>query len=161
MAKVDKLPCQDTLRVGDATVYFKSSDNMHEIKDSSVNLVITSPPYWTLKDYGTADQIGIGSSSYDQYISDLNKVWEECIRVLAPDGKLCINIMPFLLTGKAARFNRRETRLVLDDLSNFMFQSNHHPFVFNNIHLLSFTESSIYSTSLCTFYFYINRRMFF
>ena len=124
MAKVDKLPCSDTLRVGDATVYFKSSDNMREIKDSSVNLVITSPPYWTLKDYGTADQIGIGSSSYDQYISDLNKVWEECIRVLAPDGKLCVNIMPFLLTGKAARFNRRETRLVLDDLSNFMFQSN-------------------------------------
>jgi len=105
-------------------IYIKNSQDMSEIKDNSVNLIITSPPYWSLKDYGTTDQIGFGSSSYDSYIQELNKVWSECVRVLAPDGKICINIMPFLLTGQAARFDRRETRLVLDDITNFMNTTN-------------------------------------
>jgi DNA modification methylase len=115
---------KSSFEIGDAKIYIKSSQNMSEIKDGSVNLVITSPPYWTLKNYENEEQIGTGSSSYEFYINELNKVWKECIRVLAPDGKICINIMPFLLTGKAARFDRRETRLVLDDISNFMHQSN-------------------------------------
>jgi site-specific DNA-methyltransferase (adenine-specific) len=106
--------------LGDSTIYIKSSENMSEIPDGSVNLIITSPPYWTLKDYGDEEQIGLGSSSYDKYIEELNKVWSECVRVLAPDGKMCINIMPFLLTGKAARFDRRETKLVLPDIESFM-----------------------------------------
>lgn len=101
-------------------IYFKSSIDMSDIPSESVNLIITSPPYWTLKDYENDDQIGLGSTSYDHYISELNKVWKECIRVLAPDGKICINIMPFLLTGKAARYDRRETRLVLGDIEKFM-----------------------------------------
>ena len=101
----------------------KSSTNMSEVDNESVNLIITSPPYWELKDYGNETQIGLGSPSYQNYIDELNKVWSECIRVLAPDGKICINIMPFLLTGKAARFQRRETKLVLPDISNFMESS--------------------------------------
>ena len=120
-----KVKTKDTgFQIGDAQIYIKSSQDMSDIKDGSVNLVITSPPYWTLKDYGNDAQIGAGSNSYKAYIEELNKVWKECIRVLAPDGKLCINIMPFLLTGKAARFDRRETRLVLDDISRFMFETN-------------------------------------
>lgn len=106
--------------INTADIYIKSSEQMSEVQDNSVNLIITSPPYWTLKDYETEDQIGLGSNSYDHYLENLSKVWKECVRVLAPDGKLCINIMPFLLTGKAARFERRETRLVLGDLESFM-----------------------------------------
>ena len=113
----------DILETDNAKVYFKNSTNMSELEDGSVNLIITSPPYWTLKDYENQDQIGLGSSSYDFYINELNKVWKECVRVLAPDGKICINIMPFLLTGKAARFKRRETRLVLGDIEKFMDQT--------------------------------------
>lgn len=108
------------LHIKDATIFNMNSNDMSAIPDNSVNLIITSPPYWTLKDYDVDGQIGTGSSSYDYYISELNKVWIECVRVLAPDGKLCINIMPFLLTGKAARFGRRETRLVLGDIEKFM-----------------------------------------
>lgn len=107
-----------------ALVFNDDSSNMSEIADESVNLIITSPPYWTLKDYDVDGQIGLGSSCYDQYISNLNKVWAECVRVLAPDGKICINIMPFLLKGKAARYERRETRLVLGDIENFMNSTN-------------------------------------
>jgi DNA modification methylase len=110
--------------VNGAEVFIGNSNNMSEIPDGSVNLIITSPPYWTLKDYETNDQIGLGSQSYEHYLEELNKVWLECVRVLAPDGKLCINIMPFLLTGKAARFDRRETRLVLGDIERFLNQTN-------------------------------------
>ena len=108
------------IHIKDATIFNMNSNDMSEIPDNSVNLIITSPPYWTLKDYDVEGQIGTGSSSYDFYISELNKVWKECVRVLAPDGKICINIMPFLLTGKAARFGRRETKLVLGDIEEFM-----------------------------------------
>ena len=104
----------------DSVIYNHDSSDMSMIPDGSVNLIITSPPYWTLKDYDIEGQIGKGSSSYDYYINELNKVWKECVRVLTPDGKICINIMPFLLTGKAARFERRETRLVLGDIEKFM-----------------------------------------
>ena len=109
-----------TYSANNARVYIGSSTNMDQIASGSVNLIITSPPYWTLKDYDVEGQIGTGSNSYDYYISELNKVWKECVRVLAPDGKICINIMPFLLTGKAARFERRETRLVIGDIEKFM-----------------------------------------
>lgn len=108
------------IEIADAVIYNHDSSDMSMILDESVNLIITSPPYWTLKDYDVEGQIGKGSSSYDYYINELNKVWKECVRVLAPDGKICINIMPFLLTGKAARFERRETRLVLGDIEKFM-----------------------------------------
>lgn len=107
-------------KIADAIIYNHDSSDMSMLPDESVNLIITSPPYWTLKDYDIEGQIGKGSSSYDYYITELNKVWKECVRVLAPDGKICINIMPFLLTGKAARFERRETRLVLGDIEKFM-----------------------------------------
>ena len=80
-------------------VFISDATDMRDLADESVNLIITSPPYWSLKDYGTDDQIGLGSGSFDKYLEDLNKVWSECVRVLAPDGKICINIMPFLLTG--------------------------------------------------------------
>jgi len=62
------------------------------IEDESVNLVITSPPYWNIKDYGYEDQIGF-YSDYNEYIEDLNLVWKECMRVLKPGSRLCINVM--------------------------------------------------------------------
>lgn len=64
---------------------------MMEIPNESVHLVVTSPPYWQLKDYGTADQIGF-HDSYEQYINHLNLVWQECYRVLHKGCRLCINI---------------------------------------------------------------------
>lgn len=110
--------------INGAEVYVNNSNDMSSIPDASVQVIITSPPYWKLKDYDSENQIGLGNSSYDDYIDELNKVWCECVRVLAPDGKLCINIMPFLLTGKAAKFQRRETRLVLGEIENFLNDTN-------------------------------------
>ena len=61
------------------------------MKDESVHLVITSPPYWQLKDYGVEGQIGF-DDSYEDYINNLNLVWQECFRVLHNGCRLCINI---------------------------------------------------------------------
>ena len=67
------------------------SRQMNLIPDKSVHLVITSPPYWQLKDYGTENQIGF-HESYESYINNLNLVWKESYRVLHPGCRLCINI---------------------------------------------------------------------
>lgn len=64
---------------------------MNHVVDKSVHLVITSPPYWQLKDYGTEDQIGF-HDSYENYINNLNLVWKECHRVLHTGCRLCVNI---------------------------------------------------------------------
>ena len=67
------------------------SRQMNELTDRSVHLIITSPPYWQLKDYGTENQIGF-NDSYENYINNLNLVWSECYRVLHDGCRLCINI---------------------------------------------------------------------
>jgi len=67
------------------------SRNMAELQDKSVHLVITSPPYWQLKDYGSPNQIGF-NDTYEDYINNLNLVWKECSRVLNDGCRLCINI---------------------------------------------------------------------
>ena len=67
------------------------SRNLSRIKDKSVHLIITSPPYWQLKDYGNDGQIGF-HDSYENYINNLNAVWAECYRVLHDGCRLCINI---------------------------------------------------------------------
>lgn len=72
-------------------IVFGDSRDMKQIKDKSVHLIITSPPYWQLKDYGDDNQIGF-NNSYEEYINNLNLVWKECNRVLADGCRLCINI---------------------------------------------------------------------
>jgi modification methylase len=67
------------------------SRQMSELKDESIHLVVTSPPYWQLKDYGTENQIGF-HDDYETYINHLNLTWKECFRVLHNGCRLCINI---------------------------------------------------------------------
>lgn len=64
---------------------------MAEVADEAVHLVVTSPPYWQLKDYGNSGQIGF-DDSYETYINNLNLVWSECHRVLAQGCRLCVNV---------------------------------------------------------------------
>ncbi len=64
---------------------------MSEVADESVHLIVTSPPYWQIKDYGDDNQIGF-NDLYEDYINNLNLVWHECFRVLHPGCRLCINI---------------------------------------------------------------------
>ncbi|MCH7613631.1 MAG: site-specific DNA-methyltransferase [Candidatus Marinimicrobia bacterium] len=67
------------------------SRKMDLVPDNSIHLIITSPPYWQLKDYGNGNQIGF-DDSYEDYINNLNLVWNECSRILENGCRLCINI---------------------------------------------------------------------
>lgn len=67
------------------------SRKMTHLDDQSIHLIITSPPYWQLKDYGSDRQIGF-NDTYESYINNLNLVWKECYRVLHDGCRLCINI---------------------------------------------------------------------
>ena len=73
-----------------ARIIFDSSEVMDKVTDKSVNVIITSPPYWNLKDYFKEGQIG--QESYDAYLYRLSNVWREAFRVLTDDGVLWINI---------------------------------------------------------------------
>ena len=73
------------------TLVTGDSRNLSLIPDKSVHLIITSPPYWQLKDYGNDNQIGF-HDSYESYINNLNMVWSECNRILHDGCRLCINI---------------------------------------------------------------------
>ena len=64
-----------------------------------VHLVITSPPYWTIKDYNTTGQIGHGDS-YEDYIQALDEVWAHCYSRLLPGCKMCVNVGDQFLRAK-------------------------------------------------------------
>ena len=78
-------PYENTLhevRLGDAR-------ELSEIPDGSVHLIVTSPPYWTLKDYPHATgQLGL-IEDYEAFLKELDKAWAECERVLVPGGRIC------------------------------------------------------------------------
>jgi len=62
--------------------------DMSFVSDESVHLVLTSPPYWTLKQYEpNPDQLG-HVSDYEEFLAALRTVWSECYRVLVPGGRL-------------------------------------------------------------------------
>jgi len=70
--------------------WFQCSDarSFDNLPDGSVHLVLTSPPYWTLKEYRDSEgQLG-HIIDYEQFLSELDKVWAECFRVLVPGGRL-------------------------------------------------------------------------
>ena len=57
----------------------------------SVQCVITSPPYWGLRDYGVEGQIGLEDTP-QEFIAKLTEVFDEVLRVLRPDGTLWLNM---------------------------------------------------------------------
>ncbi|GAB6742069.1 hypothetical protein BOVMAS36_16330 [Streptococcus uberis] len=98
-------------------IFFTSSEKML-IENNSVQLVVTSPPYWDLKNYFKKGQIG--QESYEEYLSRLGKVWDESIRVLKDDGTIWINLnirtknkkVYFIPTDLINQFRDRNMELV-------------------------------------------------
>ena len=80
-------------------VVLGDSRSMADVEDGSVHLVVTSPPYWQLKDYEAEDQIGF-HQEYDEYIGELDRVWGECERALHPGCRLAVNIGDQFLRAK-------------------------------------------------------------
>jgi site-specific DNA-methyltransferase (adenine-specific) len=72
------------------------------IPDSSVQLVVTSPPYWTLKEYEHSEgQMG-DIADYETFLGDLDRVWKHCARVLVPGGRVCCVVGDVCLPRKAS-----------------------------------------------------------
>ncbi len=70
------------LHVGDAR-------DLSWVPDESVHLVVTSPPYWTLKQY-QPHELQMGAiEDYEVFLDELDKVWAECRRILVPGGRIC------------------------------------------------------------------------
>lgn len=66
------------------------SRDLSGIEDSSIDLIVTSPPYWDKADYG-GQKTDIGTaSSYVNFLDELRRVFQECYRVLRPGRKLCV-----------------------------------------------------------------------
>lgn len=76
-------PTTHDLRLGDAR-------DLSFIDEASAHLIVTSPPYWTLKEYVDSDaQLG-GVEDYNEFVRELARVWSECHRILVPGGRLIV-----------------------------------------------------------------------
>lgn len=104
-------------------VYLADARDMRELQPESVDLIVTSPPYFNIKDYSMdgfqatrhskrkSMQIG-DISSFTEFIEQLLVVWRECTRVLKPNGKLIINtpLLPMIKSD----FSTHENRHIFD-----------------------------------------------
>jgi len=92
-----KIPTSHQLACGDAR-------DLSFIPDGAVQLIVTSPPYWTLKEYDDGPaQLG-HVEDYELFNEQLALVWAECLRVLQPGGRLVINVGDVCLPRR--RFGR-------------------------------------------------------
>ena len=100
-------------------IFFKNSQEMNEVPNESVQLIVTSPPYYNIKDYSLDGHQKIKKSNkkkgqigdiinYKEYINEMLLVWKECFRVLKPNGKLIINtpLMPMFKKVLNTHYNR-------------------------------------------------------
>jgi len=72
-------------------VIIGDSRRMPELNNEGIDLIITSPPYWQIKNYGVIEQIGYGQDLHS-YLKDIYSVWGECFRTLRKGGRFCLNI---------------------------------------------------------------------
>ena len=80
-SSADPRPVSVQLRCGDAR-------DLDWIPDESIHLVVTSPPYWTLKEYNDVPgQLG-HVEEYERFLDELDRVWRHSYRILAPGGRL-------------------------------------------------------------------------
>jgi len=135
-------------------VFFKNSQNMSEIPNNSINLIITSPPYFNIKDYSKdgyqqkthskkkIKQIG-DINDYSKFILELLKVWRECERVLKPNGKLIINVplLPMKKSEYNTHYNRHIFNLNSDIEQSILNQKNTKIFLYD-IYIWNRTNST-------------------
>lgn len=125
-------------------VFYKNSQDMEQIPDEVVDLVVTSPPYFNIKDYSldgyqienhsskNGSQIG-DLQDYAQFIYALLKVWQECERVLKPNGKLAINtpLVPMKQADYKTHYNRHVFDLNADIQHSILYQGDTSMFLYD------------------------------
>ena len=93
---LDDVPTSHSLFLHDAR-------DMSFLKPHSVHLVVTSPPYWTLKEYPDVDgQLG-RIDGYEDFLDSLDKVWKRCYEALVPGGRLIVVVGDVCLSRRMNR----------------------------------------------------------
>ncbi len=90
-------------------IFFQDAINIRKIPKGSIDLVVTSPPYWKIKDYGNENQIGF-HDSLSEYMNKLIEIFKACVNALKPNSKLCINIGDQFL--KAQKIPKRVYQII-------------------------------------------------
>jgi len=82
------------------SIYRGDARDMQGLGPQSVHLVLTSPPYWTLKEYRDSEgQLGhVGD--YDEFLQELDKVWKQCFQALVPGGRMICVVGDVCLSRK-------------------------------------------------------------
>lgn len=96
--KIDTIREKNITQSVESSIFFSSSEQMTPLERETVDLVVTSPPYWDLKDYRKNSQIG--QESYSSYLQRMQSVLSECYRVLKSTGNIWINVNVRIKNGK-------------------------------------------------------------
>ena len=136
------------------SVFYKNAQDMSEIPAETVDLVVTSPPYFNIKDYakdgyqvtsnGSKHSMQLGDiNNYELFIAELLKVWQECERVLKPNGKLVINtpLVPMKKADYLTHYNRHIFDLNADIQHSILHQEASKMFLYD-VYIWNRTNSS-------------------
>ena len=91
--------------------YTRTTHRLHQgdardlswLPDNSAHLVVTSPPYWTLKQYAPGNEAQMGHfEDYEHFLDELDRVWRECRRVLVGGGRICCVVGDVCIPRKKA-----------------------------------------------------------
>ena len=123
------MPAAQTVRTNQTAQKIITGDarNMHKIKDNSVHLAITSPPYFNVKMYSTANGGDLGNMhNLDEWLAEIGKVWAEVFRVLQPGRKFFLNIMnlPVRENKSFRTIDLVGKNIALCENANFIFKRN-------------------------------------
>ena len=91
LGRIDARKKGKTMKVKAEVIIGDNRQALKELSDASVQTVVTSPPYWGLRDYGHDNQIGLEQSP-DDFIEQLCIVFDEVWRVLKDDGTIWVNL---------------------------------------------------------------------
>jgi len=99
------------------TIYTADARDMRGLDPTTeVHLVVTSPPYWNLKKYADdRDGAQLGHiDDRDEFLRELQKVWQRCFNMLVPGGRMCI------VVGDVCRSRRQHGRHVVEPLHSYL-----------------------------------------
>ena len=91
---------------------------LKKIKDNSIDLIITSPPYWNAVEYEKNKNY-----SYEKYLEFLLKVWTECERILKPNGKLAINTPILPIPQDIIKQDTRHIKNINNDIEKSILEN--------------------------------------
>ena len=130
------------------TLFHADSRNMEYINSNSVHLVLTSPPYFNLKEYRRGkNQLGI-IDDYQQFVDELSKIWKECYRILVPGGRVVCVVGDVCLSRK--KYGRHVVMPLQSDIAVSCRKigfDNLNPILWHKISNASF-EANTYSSIL-------------